>query len=218
MPKIKHTKKYNSSEVLNSTNKTNKYINLYNTILKKKKHKQINTNVDTKHNINQRGSGGMIFNQQRETSVFGKSIDEHDITVDRFDVSTKQQYKQLKKDVKATMLKAFIAKKKGIIKEIDYDLQIHLLSANLYFAKMKLYQAKLALISNKLIGNNSIIKKIHKNINEIFSLQMTLGQGHNIASQTSKLTTKPQSKNIVKIIKQQDKCRYTLLKLISFTN
>ena len=35
MPKTKHTKKYNSNEVLNSTNKTNKYINLYNTILKK---------------------------------------------------------------------------------------------------------------------------------------------------------------------------------------
>ena len=42
--------------------------------------------------------------------------------------------------------------------------QISLLSANLYFAKMNLYQEKLALISNKLIGNNSIIKKIPRSL------------------------------------------------------
>ncbi len=123
MPKIKHTKKYNSNEVLNSTNKTNKYINLYNTILKKKQYnklnknaekqyKQINTNVDTKHSRNQKGGNGIFLNPKNNSSVFGTSLGKRDITSDHFSVINKQQYKQLKKDIKATMSKAFTAKKK----------------------------------------------------------------------------------------------------------
>ena len=122
MPKTKHTKKYNSSEVLNSTNKTNKYINLYNTILKKKQYNKLNTNVDnktirqynknSKHGRNQKGGDGIFLNPINKSTVFGTSVGERDITSYHFSVINKQQYKQLKKDIKATMSKAFIAKKK----------------------------------------------------------------------------------------------------------
>ena len=215
MPKyiIKHTKKWSGNEILNNINKTQKYNTINNNY-------NYNYNYNKKLKNKQRGGNG-IFGQTEDTTttLFGSVINKEDINYDRFDVGTKQEYNILKKDVKVTQMSAYIAKKSGKLTEEQYTLQMHLLLANLYFAKMKLYQAQLVKISNLLVGNNnSIIFKIHKYINDIFSLQHKLSTGYNISSVTSGITAKPNNKNIIKIIKQQDKCRFAILKLISFKN
>jgi hypothetical protein len=148
--------------------------------------------------------------------LFGKKIENNNINYDKFDVATKEQFNQLKTDVRATRISAFFAKKLGRITDTQYKLQLRLLFANLYMAKMQLYQAKMANNNKILVNNeNSIIKKMHKLIIKIIEIEKKINEGYIIKND---IKEKLKPKKILKIIKKQDKIRYALLNLITFEN
>jgi len=158
--------------------------------------------------------GGGNNNVSLGRKLFGAKIETESINYERFEVANKEQFKQLKTDVRATRIAAFIAHKFGRINKLQYKLQIHLLKANLFFARMKLYNAKLTKIANLLVyDENSIIKSIHNKIIEIFELEKQINEGY-ISKNGTQTTLKP--KKLLKLIKDQDKIRYDIMKLTTF--
>ena len=116
------TKKYSGNELLTNTNKTKINHNQH------KINRYVNGNVNGKHS----GGGGNTLGNK----LFGTSISNNQINYDKFDIATKEQYNQLKKDVRATRISAFFARKLRRITEEQYKLQLRLLWANLFFAKI----------------------------------------------------------------------------------
>lgn len=202
----RNTQKYSGNELLineyiNNTTKTKKHHNINHYIFKNNKHKYL-------------AGGGNNTSLGRK--IFGEKIETETINYERFDIANKEQFKQLKTNVSATRIAAFIARKKGAISKLQYELQMHLLKANLFFARMKLYNAKLIKIANILVfDENSIIKSIHSQINEIFELEKQINEGY-ISKKGTLKKLKP--KKILKIIKRQDKIRYEIMKLTTFEN
>jgi len=128
--------------------------------------------------------------------IFGQKIETNNINYERFDVATKEQFNQLKRDVRATRISAFFARKLGRIKDTEYKLQLRLLFANLYFARMQLYQAKMVKISDILVNDeSSIIKNIHKLIVEILELKKQINEDNIINNEKKK---KKKKKKIIK--------------------
>ena len=187
----RNTQKYSGNELLTNENTNNN---------KTKKCKYMS------------GGGGNNISLGRK--IFGDKIETESIKYERFDIANKEQFKQLKTDVRATRIAAFIARKLGRISKLQYKLQMHLLKANLFFARMKLYNAKLIKIANMLVyDENSIIKSIHSQINEIFELEKQINDGYISKNGTQ---TKLKPKKILKLIKNQDKIRYSIMKLTTF--
>ena len=175
----------------------------------------LGNNTKTKKNSLYLHSGGS-GNASLGRRIFGQKIEANNINYDRFNVATKEQFNQLKRDVRATRISAFFARKLGRIKDTEYKLQLRLLFANLYFARMQLYHAKMIKISDILVNDqDSIIKSMHKLIIDILELEKQINEGY-IISHGKKEKLKP--KKIIKLIKKQDKLRYKLLNLTTFEN
>ena len=137
-----------------------------------------NNKTKTKKNIIYIGGGNTIANKA-VNKIYGKAIEAKKINYKTFDIKTGSEYRQLKRDVRATRISAFFARKFGKLNDTEYKMQVLLLMGNLHFAKLKLYYAKLNKIALLLIkDDNSIIKTIHSKINQIFFLQQQIDKGY----------------------------------------
>ena len=93
----------------------------------------------------------------------------------KFDVFTKEQYFWLKRNIYNTIRGSWLLQKIGKITEEEHELLKRLLKAHMYFARIKLVMAKLYKIIVKLYGSNeSIIRKMQRNIRKVFDLQMDI--------------------------------------------
>ena len=93
----------------------------------------------------------------------------------KFDVFTKEQYFWLKRNIYNTIRGSWLLQKFGKITEEEHELLKRLLKAHMYFARIKLVMAKLYKIIVKLYGSNeSIIRKMQRNIRKVFDLQMDI--------------------------------------------
>ena len=186
----KLTKKQDYSETITiNASKTKKY---------PLQHSKNNYVFKKESNLTEQTGGADLF--------FGQQIT--DIKYDIFDIKTKKEYAQRVKDVRTTWIKTAIASKLGKISPEHYKMIKHLLYSNLYFSRMKLYSAKMTMLISILVQDKqSIVRKIHRMMRDIFNYQQEIDEIKVF-----------EPKKVEKLIKKQDKTRYKLLALTLFKN
>jgi hypothetical protein len=227
----KLTRKENLNELLFSSNKTKKYSKLHTTHTTEYK-KNIKELIQTKNKRKpNKQYGGFISNKNfkgqaspdfGKMDLAGKTIGLKAISdgktkyeTKKFDVFTKSQFKQLKRNVYRSIFGSFLLQKFGKISQLEHEILKRLLKAHMYFARIKLIMAKLYNIIEKLYANDgSYIQNVQRQIRKIFDLQMDIEQAYKNPNEAN--TTKSQGKLtyeqfVTKIIKKQDEIRITLM-------
>ena len=239
----KLTRKENPSEIINS-NRTKKYSSLHSThntnykknikelIQTENKRKQKHKYDDT-HTHNQ--SGGLILNKNfrgqkapelGKIDLLGKQTglkvlhnNKTQYSAKKFNVFTKSQYKQLKRNVYRSIRGSWLLKKFRRITSEEHELLKRMLKAHMYFARIKLIMAKLYRIIEPLYANNdSHIQKVQRKIRKIFDLQMEIEHAYKNPNERSIKSKKKSGQVVSKIIKQQDKIRNKIMNYTIFYN
>ena len=222
--KNKKSQKYSASELINPS-KT------------KKSYKPKNATLFDKHfkNINNDKKDNYKNHKYLHTQFGGKTTDIdakfENVYSKSLDVANKAQYNILKSDIKGTISLAWINSKIGRIKKTQYELIKRLAKANLFFSRMKLENAKMLLILEKLIRDEeSGLKTVQNMIRQIFNLQRVINKGYldpadkglfknslwKKIKKIFKKSGKDKYRLITKLIKKQDKIRSKLIKLTMF--
>ena len=239
----KLTRKENPSELLINSKKTKKYSLLHtthNTEYKKhindliqKKNKRKPIRIEKQH-------GGLILNKNfrgQKEADFGKmdllgkttglSVVHNNKTQyesKKFNVFTKSQFKQLKRNIYSSIRGSWLLQKFRRITSEEHELLKRLLKAHMYFARIKLIMAKLYRIIEPLYANNdSYIQKVQRKIRKIFDLQMDIEHAYKNPNESDSLSKKSKKNKsydqvVSKIIKEQDALRIKLMNYTVFYN
>jgi len=226
--KKKQSQKHSVSELINPS-KTKKNYKPTNSSIFDKHFKDVNKNKKDKINIHSHShsqSGGKTSDVDAKYTAKFENVDSKSL-----DVANKVQYNILKSDIKGTIRLAWINSKIGRIKNTQYELIKRLSKANLFFSRMKLENAKMLLVLEKLIRDEeSGLKTIQNMIRKIFNLQRVINKGYldpadkglfkkNLLKKIQKIIKKAgkdKYRLITKLIQKQDEIRSKLMKLTMF--
>ena len=140
------------------------------------------------------------------------------LSIEKFNIATKAQYNQVKKNVRNTIIKLWFQSKLNMISTTQYEIVKILLTTYVLFARMKLENAKMLTAIELLYGNDTgIIHKLILIIDNILNYQRDIND-IKLGTKNIKTPNKPHILTIPEIIKAQDKLRLELMTYTAFNS